>query len=162
MENESIDTALNAASAQISVMLDEIEAKLPAEANNPNGLYRKYTITKTDGSQCDPKAKYFVLRLDRNGKDDGHIEACRAAACAYIHNAPEHMRQAASELAEWAELDVQITEPYVVCESKFDIALCLEELTDMLRTNGLLMASLVSNTARLEIIELKKALADKQ
>ena len=29
-----------------------------------SGLYRKYIITKADGSPTDPKADYFVLRLD--------------------------------------------------------------------------------------------------
>ena len=28
------------------------------------GLYNKYTITKTDGTPVDPNAQYFVLRID--------------------------------------------------------------------------------------------------
>jgi hypothetical protein len=40
------------------------------------GLYGKYTIAKADGSEIDPKAKYFVLRLDTD-------PAARIAARAY-------------------------------------------------------------------------------
>lgn len=40
------------------------------------GIYEKYTITKTDGTPIDPKAQYFVLRLDTD-------LAARIAAVAY-------------------------------------------------------------------------------
>lgn len=30
------------------------------------GLYGKYKITKADGSEVDPEADYFVLRLDKD------------------------------------------------------------------------------------------------
>lgn len=30
------------------------------------GLYGKYNITKADGTECDPDADYFVLRLDKD------------------------------------------------------------------------------------------------
>lgn len=43
------------------------------------GLYRKYRISKADGSSVDPHAKYFVLRLDSGAE----VEACRAAAYAF-------------------------------------------------------------------------------
>jgi formylglycine-generating enzyme required for sulfatase activity len=36
-----------------------------AEAARPQqGFYRKYNVTKTDGSPVDPNAQYLVLRLD--------------------------------------------------------------------------------------------------
>ena len=31
-----------------------------------NGLYQKYVIKKRDGSEVDPEAIYFVLRLDKD------------------------------------------------------------------------------------------------
>lgn len=42
-----------------------------------DGLFKKFNVTKADGSPTDPKARYFVLRLD----DD---EAARSAALEYI------------------------------------------------------------------------------
>jgi hypothetical protein len=43
-------------------------------------------------------------------------------------------------------------------DEKFDLILCVDEMTKMLCAKGLLMASLVSNTAKLEIISLREAL----
>ena len=60
-----------------------MESKMPTESENPYGLHRRYKIRKADGSKCDPNAIYFVLRLDSEGDDFGHISACRAAARAY-------------------------------------------------------------------------------
>ncbi len=40
------------------------------------GIYPKYLLKKVDGSHVDPKADYFVLRLD---KDDAWGDACRRA-----------------------------------------------------------------------------------
>ncbi len=42
----------------------------------PPGLYRKYRISKADGTPVDPNAEYFVLRLDKD-------VAARAAALTY-------------------------------------------------------------------------------
>jgi hypothetical protein len=77
---------------------------LREKSDNPEGLYRKYNITKADGSPCNPKAKYFVLRLDWNGSDKDHVEVCRMAARTYIRNAPKRLQKVASELAEWIGL----------------------------------------------------------
>lgn len=38
------------------------------------GFYPKYNVTKTDGSDIDPNAKYIVLRYDR---DDDYGEITR-------------------------------------------------------------------------------------
>jgi hypothetical protein len=35
-------------------------------ADNKKGLYDKYIVTKANGQPTDPKADYFVLRLDRD------------------------------------------------------------------------------------------------
>jgi hypothetical protein len=77
---------------------------LQEKSDNHNGLYRKYNITKANGSPCDSNAKYFVLRLDWNGSDKDHVEACRMAARAYIKNVPERLQKVASELAKWIGL----------------------------------------------------------
>jgi hypothetical protein len=42
---------------------------------------------------------------------------------------------------------------------EFDLILCMDEMTKMLNAKGLLMASLVSNTAKLEILSLREALS---
>lgn len=47
------------------------------------GFYRKYCVSKFDGTPCDIDAEYFVLRIDGGGTDRVHVEACRKAAEAY-------------------------------------------------------------------------------
>jgi len=76
---------------------------IPSKAENPNGLHQRYRVSKSDGSPVDPRAIYFVLRLDGFGSDPGHIAACRAAALAYAANAPEWMKQTADELKHLVE-----------------------------------------------------------
>lgn len=79
--------------------------EIPSEIDNPNGLHCKYVVRKSDGSVSDPRAIYFVLRLDSFGKDEKHIEACRFAARNYANyilmnqDAP-HLNQMAMELQE--------------------------------------------------------------
>lgn len=69
-------------------------------AKPPAGLYGRYIVTKADGTPTDPRAVYFVLRLDGHGDDEGHIEACRKAAYAWCDHAPEHLRQVADDLRQ--------------------------------------------------------------
>lgn len=52
-------------------------------------IYSKYTITKVDGSETNPNAEYFVLRLDT----DRHAQAAVL----------EYARSVASENPELAE-----------------------------------------------------------
>lgn len=47
------------------------------------GLKHKYNITKTDGSEIHPEAKYFVLRLDTHQEDRKHLQACMLAIMQY-------------------------------------------------------------------------------
>lgn len=75
------------------------DATLLTADENPKGFHRRYNITKADGTPCDPRAVYLVLRLDNYGDDKEHIEACRLAAKKYVQEAPPHMRQMAKELA---------------------------------------------------------------
>lgn len=72
---------------------------IPTKVVNPNGLHQRYAIRKADGTECDPRAAYFVLRLDGLGRDSGHIAACRAAARAYVANAPPYLQQVADDLS---------------------------------------------------------------
>lgn len=51
--------------------------------NRRRGLLKKYNIQKADGSPVDPRAEYFVLRLDKGQKDKAHYLACRAAIREY-------------------------------------------------------------------------------
>jgi hypothetical protein len=53
--------------------------------DNKEGLYNKYHISKSDGSECDPDAKYFVLRYD---KLDANGKAARVALKAYAMLCP--------------------------------------------------------------------------
>lgn len=71
---------------------------IPTEGENPQGLHKRYKVLKEDGSPVDPRALYMVLRLDSFGRDPGHIKACRAAARAYVANAPQNMQQVAGEI----------------------------------------------------------------
>lgn len=76
---------------------------IPSKSENPYGLHSRYSIRKADGTECDPRAVYFVLRLDGFGSDLGHIAACRAAAKAYAEAAPEYLSQMAAELKRLVE-----------------------------------------------------------
>lgn len=59
---------------------------IPSQLMNPNGLHRRYTVSKADGSPVDPVAEYFVLRLDPFCRDQDHLEACWAAAREYAYH----------------------------------------------------------------------------
>jgi hypothetical protein len=74
---------------------------LPSAADNPNGLHQRYIVTKADGAEVDPKAVYFVLRIDNYGHDVEHVLACRKAALAYADRVEEyqsHLTQVGQEL----------------------------------------------------------------
>jgi hypothetical protein len=68
----------------------------------PRGLYQRYAIQHADGTQCDPDAVYFVLRL--NSTDLAHRDASIAAAEAYAAVAKEyhHLRQVGIDLEKIA------------------------------------------------------------
>lgn len=77
---------------------------LPTQKNNPKGLHQRYVIAKADGTPVDPNAVYFVLRIDKNGDDPAHLEACRDAIIAYCDAVQSgdpkfaHLTQLAAEL----------------------------------------------------------------
>lgn len=65
------------------------------------GLYKKYNVTKADGSEIEPKARYFVLRYDTD-------PAARQALMVYAElvgkENPVLMQELAQSIAEvWPE-----------------------------------------------------------
>ena len=77
---------------------------VPSQTQNPGGFHRRYAITKLNGDTVDPRAIYFVLRLDGHGRDEVHIAACRAAVrtySSYVQSSfvpGQHLRQLGYEL----------------------------------------------------------------
>ena len=56
---------------------------IPTKEENPTGLFQRYNISRTDGTEINPNAEYFILRLDGHSKDKSHVTACRLAVLAY-------------------------------------------------------------------------------
>jgi hypothetical protein len=91
---------------------------IPFKEDNPNGLHRKYYIQKFKGKryvgddffgnpQYEPifepvekDSEYFVLRLDCNGDDKNHINACRAAILKYAEEIKDHLPELSADLIE--------------------------------------------------------------
>jgi len=59
----------------------QTQGLFPSKSDNPEGLYRRYRVTKVDDTDgaADPRAMYFVLRIDRYGDDPFWIKSCRKA-----------------------------------------------------------------------------------
>lgn len=92
--------------------MDEI--KLQSE--NPNGLHKRFVVRRITGwrkqetmfgveltaitKAVDPKAEYFVLRLDDFGRDPVHIAACRKAVLCYAKAIELHLPQLAQDLMD--------------------------------------------------------------
>lgn len=81
---------------------DNEDALLPPIDVRSIGLMKPgpYIIHKRDGSPVDPDAEYFVLRLDFNGDDLRHVEACRLAIRAYAMNISDHLPLLAKDLLD--------------------------------------------------------------
>lgn len=62
------------------------------------GLYGKYIIFKADGSEGDPEAKYFVLRVDT----DKHA---RKALLAYANSVKQENPVLAKDIIKYYELE---------------------------------------------------------
>jgi hypothetical protein len=54
-----------------------MKKQIPTQKENPNGLHQHYYIEKVNGEPIDPRAEYFILRVDLNGSDPNHIIACK-------------------------------------------------------------------------------------
>ena len=92
--------------------------KIPTKEQNPNGFHAKYLIQKYDGQKyigrdffgepqyiptfkdVDENAEYFVLRLDKNGDDPIHIDACRKAVLVYADAIKDHLPELSKDLIE--------------------------------------------------------------
>ena len=65
--------------------------------SEPKGLFRKYTITKADGTPVAPGFLGFVLRLDE-GAEPKHRKACLAALKTYADEIADTLPELARDL----------------------------------------------------------------
>lgn len=72
--------------------------EIKTQEENPIGLHQRYNISKSNGKPIDTNAEYFVLRVDLNGSDPKHIEACRKAVITYAENIKEHLPELSQDL----------------------------------------------------------------
>lgn len=75
-------------------------SKIPTPDENPTGLHQRYFISKASGEPLDEGAEYFVLRLDRGGDDQKHIQACRQAVLTYATAIQDHLPELSLDLIE--------------------------------------------------------------
>ena len=71
---------------------------IPTREENPNGLHRRYIVSKTSYKPVDEGAEYFVLRVDKNGKDPKHVAACRKAVLKYAEEIADHLPELSKDL----------------------------------------------------------------
>lgn len=64
---------------------------------NKNGVYGKYIIRRTDGTEIDPNDEYFVLKVKGSG-DPKHIESCRQALLAYAKEIQSYLPDLAHDI----------------------------------------------------------------
>lgn len=77
--------------------VSKMRTPIPDPQLNPNGLHRKYIISKSDGSEIEPSAEYFVLRMDEGG-DVPHVRACRKAILVYADEIQSHLPKLAEDI----------------------------------------------------------------
>lgn len=75
-------------------------SRLLTKTENPDGLYYKYYIEKVNGEPVDRDTEYFILRLDKHGKDIKHLEACRKAVLVYAEEIKDHLPKLSADLIE--------------------------------------------------------------
>lgn len=73
---------------------------MKTQTENPNGLHLRYIVKKANGGPVDPRAEYFVLRVDAHASDPKHAAACRKALMTYADEIEQHIPQLAAELRE--------------------------------------------------------------
>jgi len=64
------------------------------------GLINKYTLLKNDGSEIDPGAEYFILRLDDGQSDEIHKKACKKAILVYADEIKDHLPKLYKDLID--------------------------------------------------------------
>ena len=82
----------------IKISFAKNSINLPSKDENPNGLHKRYIISKADGEPVDDNAEYFVLRLDDGGSDPKHIAACRKAIITYAMEIKDHLPELSKDL----------------------------------------------------------------
>lgn len=90
---------------------------IPTRKENPNGLHQRYIVQKANGENVDPNAEYFVLRLDKGGKDPNHLNACKSAVAQYARNIHPFIPELADDLRERYCKDLLAEWPPMVRES---------------------------------------------
>lgn len=71
---------------------------MKTQEENPNGLHKRYNVTKVSGKPVDEGAEYLVLRLDSAGKDPMHVAAGRKAALCYAEEIKDHLPKLAADI----------------------------------------------------------------
>lgn len=79
---------------------------IPSKDENPNGLHIRYNVAKANGSPTDPRAEYFVLRLDQFGDDPSHTAASRKAVLKYADEIESTIPELAKDIrARYGHID---------------------------------------------------------
>lgn len=91
---------------------------IPFKEENPKGLHKRYYIQKFKGKRLveydffgnpkydpvfepvDVNAEYFVLRLDKDGDDLIHVQACRDAIITYALAIKNHLPELSKDLIQ--------------------------------------------------------------
>lgn len=87
----------------------------------PTGLFRKYTITKADGSPVHPEFLGFVLRLDQHAEPN-HRAACLAALATYADAIEPHIPDLARDLRVKYNLPCAAAQPPPIASVDQDAA----------------------------------------
>lgn len=84
------------------------------------GLYNKYYVSKSNGKVVNPHADYFVLRLDKYGKDQKHVAACRKAVLYYAEEIKEHLPELSKDLIRkyGSAVKAETNHPCAPCSEK--------------------------------------------
>lgn len=77
---------------------------LPSKEENPEGLYGKYTILKSDGTPIPEEQEFFVLRLDE-WCEPNHLKACREAVLKYAEEIHSYLPKLSEDIQKrWRSL----------------------------------------------------------
>ena len=90
---------------------------IPEKTENPEGLHRKFNVTKADGSPVDPGAEYFLLRLDEDA-DPKYREASKLAILTFAGAIETTIPKLAADIRErygFQTLDRSNDAPCLAC-----------------------------------------------
>lgn len=102
-ENEKLRLDMERKESQTDFLLHN--KYFPSRPNS--GLYGKYIVSKSDGSEVDSRAEYFVLRIDSHQSDREHTYACRTALMAFAFATcnPDLAKDIVNWVARWKKHD---------------------------------------------------------